>query len=268
MNALAILPLFLVLLAPAAQADVSTGKAECAWPMRLIEPQVAYGSDLQSYTIDLPSADLDESRAWPEALTAYRQWVLPQLDPSPWRQERLIRDTGALDRELNRWMLHRELGRIRQASCLERLLLALHDSHVRLSERDAEFRAWILERQGVYRVYFATHPLRGWGPNLPRQTQLLLDLDLQNDWRLAVDLHNHPFDFSQSCGPGAAGGFPAPSPNDLADYLRGPADSRTEFRVTNGFFTGVLSLEEVRRAQEREGHWSPSRSCPHSLQAR
>ncbi len=235
----------------------------CQWPHPIGLPHVDYGADLRSFIIDLPDARLDDLESWPIAngLQDYRDWVLAHLDPSPATHARLIRDAGALDRPLNGRLLGGEFGTVRPARCLERLLLELHHQFVPLTTRSAEFRAWVLKREGRLRVFFATHPLEAWGPNLPTTTRLSMEADLRAGWTLAFDLHNHPFDFDQPCGPGGAGGFIAPSPMDLTSYTTHAGDSRTEYRVTNGFYTGILSLAEAVEEHTREGQWHPAREC-------
>ena len=207
----------------AAPAEGST----CEWPMALPAPDVLYSGDMASFILELPDSRLDSFTAWPTGpgLDAYRTRALQFLDPTPAAHERLIRETGSLDRGLNRRMLTGEAGRIRESSCLERLLMALHNEHFPLMRFQSEFRAWFLERDGALRIYFATPPLVAWGPNLPTATRLQYEASLAQGWRLAVDIHSHPFRFSER--PGVAGGFPAPSQGDLNDFPRRPGDSRT-----------------------------------------
>ncbi len=243
-----------------ASLSLAPASAECRWPSP-DSPTFIDTGDSRSFIAALPG--LPSEQEWPTdgSLNDYRNWVEARINPEPSFQAQQIQEFGVLDRAVNAALLQGQGGRIRPARCLERLLLSFHHAYSPLTLRDTEFRAWILESAGRYRVYFVSSTLRAASGILPREIEARLHADLRKGWRLAIDLHNHPFDLRQSCGLGAAGGFPAPSPQDFLSYQRGSGDEATQYLVTNGYFTGEMSIADVIRAQASEGNWRPNLSA-------
>ncbi|MDF1505019.1 hypothetical protein [Roseisolibacter sp. H3M3-2] len=135
------------------------------------------------------------------------------------------------------------VGTVRDAGCLEALLVDAQARRTDMVDRPTEFQALVLRRGDARRVYLAgsTAP---WPPKLPPRVDALLAADRRDGWHAESHGHNHPFYLAKR-DTGDVAGAVAPSLSDVQLWraLRTRLGLRGAW-VTNGFATAHFTAAD------------------------
>lgn len=147
------------------------------------------------------------------------------------------RATAKLDWALDRLDLIKPIGR------LQAVLFMTHWRDEKPQGR--EFQTFILNQDGLYRVYYTRADARGAWP-VAKKVRALASRDLAAGWKLYAHLHNHPF-FPENPH-GDLAGTPVPSEDDAQLYRELAVWGRLERAwITNGLHTLELPMSQFPR---------------------
>jgi hypothetical protein len=186
------------------------------------------------------------------ALHAFRNEISSRFDVDPMALlQTQLRHVEGGDRENVQAVLEGRVGAIRPVRCLEALLLAVQAERTvsqgaSMAERPTEFAAWVLEREGLLKVWYFTVDQPGLGSLGLLHGPVMADLE--EGWRVRQHLHNHNFFPDQD---GVLGGV-VPSTSDVDAFRRVGAEFGVPlFSITNGFHTLDLGPGEVAALSSR-----------------
>lgn len=172
--------------------------------------------------------------------------------PANWQA--LLRRQRALFRKHGRGtaLIDWVLAHPRQVRPMNRMQAMLFLTHWRDEKPlKREFQAFVLRRNGLWRVYYTQSDERSAWPHSP-QVKALLAKDLQAGWTLFAHVHNHPFFFDNPTGDIA--GTTVPSPADVALYRELAVTARLRRAwIVNGFDALELTAADLPRLPVGEG---------------
>lgn len=166
-------------------------------------------------------------------LAKFQRTIAARLSTNPQallrRQRRLFRKRGVSTDTID-WVLAHP-RQVRPMNRLQAMLFLTHWRDEKPLKR--EFQAFVLRRNGEFRVYYTqSDEASGW-PHSPA-VKALLARDLDDGWKLYAHLHNHPFYFDNPAGDIA--GTTAPSAADVRMYRELAVTARLRGAwIVNGF---------------------------------